>query len=229
MLYNVFSIAEAEAVCAGALVSLQVSGAVLKKCMAKEECAITQGGLCSYITHPQTFSFVRRRRPSCLASRAGFQRRPDTAARAKIWGKVGYREEGVGGHKLCKLFKIVHCLKEKLIKFFCNQKCVFLTNNICSCVYCVSCLVSFYLPLRLRVSLSLSVFKFVSQNDWFPLCPRSTDTQCKTTAKADIVLLVDGSWSIGRLNFKTIRSFISRMLGIFDIGPDKVQIGETHF
>lgn len=55
----------------------------------------------------------------------------------------------------------------------------------------------------------------------------STDTQCKTTAKADIVLLVDGSWSIGRLNFKTIRNFISRMVGVFDIGPDKVQIGEA--
>ncbi|TTT46706.1 Collagen alpha-1(XII) chain [Bagarius yarrelli] len=55
------------------------------------------------------------------------------------------------------------------------------------------------------------------------------DNQCKTTAKADIILLVDGSWSIGRLNFKTIRNFISRMVGVFDIGPDKVQIGETHF
>lgn len=53
-----------------------------------------------------------------------------------------------------------------------------------------------------------------------------TDAQCKTTAKADIVLLVDGSWSIGRLNFKTIRTFIARMVGVFDIGPDKVQIGE---
>lgn len=48
---------------------------------------------------------------------------------------------------------------------------------------------------------------------------------CKTTAQADIVLLVDGSWSIGRLNFKTIRAFIARMVGVFDIGPDRVQIG----
>lgn len=49
---------------------------------------------------------------------------------------------------------------------------------------------------------------------------------CKTTAQADIVLLVDGSWSIGRLNFKTIRAFIARMVGVFDIGPDRVQIGK---
>lgn len=48
---------------------------------------------------------------------------------------------------------------------------------------------------------------------------------CKTNAQADIVLLVDGSWSIGRLNFKTIRAFISRMVGVFDIGPERVQIG----
>ncbi|XP_072558937.1 collagen alpha-1(XII) chain-like isoform X3 [Paramormyrops kingsleyae] len=57
----------------------------------------------------------------------------------------------------------------------------------------------------------------------------ATDVQCKTQAKADIVLLVDGSWSIGRLNFKTIRAFIGRMVGVFDIGPDKVQIGLAQY
>ncbi|KAG7460637.1 hypothetical protein MATL_G00200820 [Megalops atlanticus] len=55
------------------------------------------------------------------------------------------------------------------------------------------------------------------------------DVQCRTTAKADIVLLVDGSWSIGRLNFKTIRAFIARMVGVFDIGPDRVQIGLAQY
>ncbi|XP_028812322.1 collagen alpha-1(XII) chain isoform X2 [Denticeps clupeoides] len=55
------------------------------------------------------------------------------------------------------------------------------------------------------------------------------DVKCKTNAQADIVLLVDGSWSIGRLNFKTIRSFISRMVGVFDIGPDRVQIGLAQY
>ncbi|CAG09870.1 unnamed protein product [Tetraodon nigroviridis] len=52
-----------------------------------------------------------------------------------------------------------------------------------------------------------------------------SDVTCKTKAQADIVLLLDGSWSIGRLNFKTIRTFISRMVEVFDIGPDKVQVG----
>lgn len=55
--------------------------------------------------------------------------------------------------------------------------------------------------------------------------PPASDNQCKSAAKADLVLLVDGSWSIGRLNFKTIRNFIARMVSVFDIGPDRVQIG----
>ncbi|XP_051816946.1 collagen alpha-1(XII) chain isoform X5 [Acanthochromis polyacanthus] len=55
------------------------------------------------------------------------------------------------------------------------------------------------------------------------------DTQCKTTAKADIVLLVDGSWSIGRINFKTIRNFIARMVSVFDIGVERVQIGLAQY
>ncbi|XP_077586812.1 collagen alpha-1(XII) chain isoform X3 [Stigmatopora nigra] len=56
-----------------------------------------------------------------------------------------------------------------------------------------------------------------------------SDVVCKTSAQADIVLLVDGSWSIGRLNFKTIRSFIARMVGVFDIGPKRVQIGLAQY
>ncbi|XP_057208625.1 collagen alpha-1(XII) chain isoform X2 [Triplophysa rosa] len=62
-----------------------------------------------------------------------------------------------------------------------------------------------------------------------PPSVRPSDNECKTTAKADIVLLVDGSWSIGRLNFKTIRAFIGRMVGVFDIGPDRVQIGLAQY
>lgn len=54
-----------------------------------------------------------------------------------------------------------------------------------------------------------------------------TGLECKTRAEADIVLLVDGSWSIGRPNFKTIRSFIGRIVEVFDIGPDNVQIGKS--
>ncbi|XP_010777233.1 collagen alpha-1(XII) chain isoform X2 [Notothenia coriiceps] len=56
-----------------------------------------------------------------------------------------------------------------------------------------------------------------------------TGVKCKTNAQADIVLLVDGSWSIGRLNFKTIRAFIARMVGVFDISPERVQIGLAQY
>ncbi|XP_028296318.1 collagen alpha-1(XII) chain isoform X2 [Gouania willdenowi] len=56
-----------------------------------------------------------------------------------------------------------------------------------------------------------------------------SDTQCKSSAKADIVVLVDGSWSIGRINFKTIRNFIGRMVSVFDIRPDRVQIGLSQY
>ncbi|XP_038591635.1 collagen alpha-1(XII) chain-like [Micropterus salmoides] len=57
----------------------------------------------------------------------------------------------------------------------------------------------------------------------------STGARCETTAKADIVLLVDGSWSIGLKNFAIIRSFVSRTLDEFFIGPDRVQIGLVQY
>nr|XP_029533074.1 collagen alpha-1(XII) chain-like isoform X2 [Oncorhynchus nerka] len=55
------------------------------------------------------------------------------------------------------------------------------------------------------------------------------EAKCKSQAKADIILLVDGSWSIGRLNFKTIRAFIARIVGVFDINPDRVMIGMVQY
>ncbi|XP_033979680.1 collagen alpha-1(XII) chain-like [Trematomus bernacchii] len=58
---------------------------------------------------------------------------------------------------------------------------------------------------------------------------QDTGTKCNTTAQADLVLLVDGSWSVGRLNFKTIRNFLARMVSVFDISPDRVQIGLAQY
>ncbi|KAM8953803.1 collagen alpha-1(XII) chain [Pelodytes ibericus] len=58
---------------------------------------------------------------------------------------------------------------------------------------------------------------------------RSTGLECKTKAAADIVLLVDGSWSIGRPNFRTVRSFISRLVEVFDISPERVQIALAQY
>lgn len=51
--------------------------------------------------------------------------------------------------------------------------------------------------------------------------------QCETTAEVDIVLLVDGFGSFDPTTFTTIKSFLARLVRAFDIGPDKVQIGES--
>ncbi|XP_052436872.1 collagen alpha-1(XII) chain isoform X11 [Carassius gibelio] len=78
--------------------------------------------------------------------------------------------------------------------------------------------------MKIRLSLAAAALFAILLNS-----VEAEEVMCKTTAQADIILLVDGSWSIGRLNFKTIRSFIARMVGVFDIGPDRVQIGLAQY
>ncbi|XP_056277924.1 collagen alpha-1(XX) chain isoform X2 [Pseudoliparis swirei] len=53
--------------------------------------------------------------------------------------------------------------------------------------------------------------------------------ECDSGAAADIVLLVDGSWSIGRTNFRRVRDFLEGLITPFHIGPDRVQIGLTQY
>lgn len=62
-----------------------------------------------------------------------------------------------------------------------------------------------------------------------PEVPVDAGLECKTNAAADIVLLVDGSWSIGRPNFRTVRAFISRLVEVFEIGPERVQIALAQY
>ncbi|KAF3691727.1 Collagen alpha-1(XIV) chain Undulin Precursor [Channa argus] len=59
------------------------------------------------------------------------------------------------------------------------------------------------------------------------LDPAATVDQfvCHTEAIADIVILVDGSWSIGRLNFRLVRIFLENLVNAFDVGIDKTRIG----
>ncbi|XP_063780520.1 collagen alpha-1(XIV) chain [Pseudophryne corroboree] len=52
---------------------------------------------------------------------------------------------------------------------------------------------------------------------------------CKTPANADIVILVDGSWSIGRLNFRLVRLFIENLVGAFNVATDKTRIGLAQY
>lgn len=53
--------------------------------------------------------------------------------------------------------------------------------------------------------------------------------ECSVSAIADLVFLVDGSWSVGRENFKHIRSFISSLAGAFDIGEDKTRVAVVQY
>ncbi|XP_018418248.1 PREDICTED: collagen alpha-6(VI) chain-like [Nanorana parkeri] len=50
-------------------------------------------------------------------------------------------------------------------------------------------------------------------------------TVCKEANIADIVLLVDGSWSIGTENFKSMQDFLYTLINGFDVGQDKIRIG----
>lgn len=61
---------------------------------------------------------------------------------------------------------------------------------------------------------------------FIPLLLTADQFVCRTEAVADIVILVDGSWSIGRLNFRLVRMFLENLVGAFDIGIDKTRVGE---
>ncbi|XP_072249472.1 collagen alpha-6(VI) chain-like [Leuresthes tenuis] len=52
---------------------------------------------------------------------------------------------------------------------------------------------------------------------------------CKQEAVADIVFLVDGSWSIGSKNFEQIRQFLFTLVNSFDVSPDRVRIGLVQY
>ena len=52
---------------------------------------------------------------------------------------------------------------------------------------------------------------------------------CKTPAIADIVILVDGSWSIGRINFRLVRMFLENLVSAFHVEFDKTRIGESFY
>ncbi|XP_068179724.1 collagen alpha-1(XIV) chain-like [Antennarius striatus] len=60
--------------------------------------------------------------------------------------------------------------------------------------------------------------------------PRQADQfVCHTEAIADIVILVDGSWSIGRLNFRLVRTFLENLVNAFDVSINKTRIGLAQY
>ncbi|XP_056154027.1 LOW QUALITY PROTEIN: collagen alpha-1(XIV) chain [Lampris incognitus] len=52
---------------------------------------------------------------------------------------------------------------------------------------------------------------------------------CKTPAIADIVILVDGSWSMGRINFRLVRMFLENLVKAFTVEIDKTRIGLAQY
>uniref|UniRef100_A0A671Y302 Uncharacterized protein n=1 Tax=Sparus aurata TaxID=8175 RepID=A0A671Y302_SPAAU len=53
---------------------------------------------------------------------------------------------------------------------------------------------------------------------------RAEGAQCETSAKADIVLVLNSSGSMTEADFERIRSSATDIISAFDIGPDRVQI-----
>ncbi|XP_039662109.1 collagen alpha-6(VI) chain [Perca fluviatilis] len=54
-------------------------------------------------------------------------------------------------------------------------------------------------------------------------------TVCTQEAVADIVFMVDGSWSIGMENFQQIRQFLYTLVNSFDVGPEHIRIGLVQY
>nr|XP_010341499.2 LOW QUALITY PROTEIN: collagen alpha-1(XX) chain [Saimiri boliviensis boliviensis] len=52
---------------------------------------------------------------------------------------------------------------------------------------------------------------------------------CLPPMPADMVFLVDGSWSIGHSHFQQVKDFLASVIAPFEIGPDKVQVGLTQY
>ncbi|XP_077403873.1 collagen alpha-1(XIV) chain-like isoform X2 [Vanacampus margaritifer] len=52
---------------------------------------------------------------------------------------------------------------------------------------------------------------------------------CGTPSAADVVILVDGSWSIGRTNFRLVRSFLENLVQAFAVDVEHTRVGLVQF
>lgn len=60
------------------------------------------------------------------------------------------------------------------------------------------------------------------------MCP-SAECALGADIQADVVLLVDGSYSIGLKNFAKVRSFLEVLVNSFDVGPNMVQLSLVQY
>uniref|UniRef100_H0VW62 Collagen type XX alpha 1 chain n=1 Tax=Cavia porcellus TaxID=10141 RepID=H0VW62_CAVPO len=56
-----------------------------------------------------------------------------------------------------------------------------------------------------------------------------TQFRCTPPVPADMVFLVDGSWSIGHSHFQLVKDFLASVISPFEIGPGQVQVGLTQY
>uniref|UniRef100_A0A8B9V526 Collagen alpha-1(XX) chain n=1 Tax=Anas zonorhyncha TaxID=75864 RepID=A0A8B9V526_9AVES len=84
---------------------------------------------------------------------------------------------------------------------------------------------------RFALYLKTEVFFLLYNSSLNVICysPAGSHFQCDTSAMTDIVLLVDGSWSIGRSNFKLIKEFLSTLISPFSIAHDKIRVGLSQY
>lgn len=61
------------------------------------------------------------------------------------------------------------------------------------------------------------------------VCVSHAECSLGVDVQADVVLLVDGSYSIGLANFAKVRAFLEVLVNTFDIGPDKVRISLVQY
>ncbi|KAB1262138.1 Collagen alpha-1 chain [Camelus dromedarius] len=59
--------------------------------------------------------------------------------------------------------------------------------------------------------------------------PAGARFRCTPPMPADMIFLVDGSWSIGHSHFQQVKDFLASVIEPFEIGPDKVQVGLTQY
>ncbi|XP_051887631.1 collagen alpha-1(XIV) chain-like [Pristis pectinata] len=61
------------------------------------------------------------------------------------------------------------------------------------------------------------------------LSAKGSQFKCQSNAAADIIIVIDGSWSIGRINFRLVRQFLINLITPFHIGADGIRIGLTQY
>nr|XP_031543483.1 LOW QUALITY PROTEIN: collagen alpha-1(XX) chain [Vicugna pacos] len=62
-----------------------------------------------------------------------------------------------------------------------------------------------------------------------PPTPAGARFRCTPPMPADMIFLVDGSWSIGHSHFQQVKDFLASVIEPFEIGLDKVQVGLTQY